>query len=77
MSARDVVEAVVYLPADAADATDPAQISDRDDEYPMVAVVHGNSSSLLSYRGYDYLPDHLARNDSLAPYGHARGDALS
>ena len=48
------LKAVVYFPADAAGATGPAQISDREDEYPMVVVVHGNSGSLLSYQGYDY-----------------------
>ena len=59
----------MYLPANAAGATDPAQISDRD-EYPMVAVVHRNSGSLLSYRGYDYLLDHLARNGMIAASVH-------
>src|SRR5260370_36414232 len=52
------LKAVVYFPADAASATDPAQLSDRHDDYPMVVVVHGNSGSLLSYRGYDYLLVH-------------------
>jgi hypothetical protein len=64
------LKAVVYFPADAAGATGPAQISDREDEYPMVVVVHGNSSSLLSYRGYDYLLDHLARNGMIAASIH-------
>jgi dienelactone hydrolase len=70
-------KAVVYFPADAAGASDPAQLSDRDDEYPMVVVVHGNSGSLLSYQGYNYLLEHLARNGMIAAsihvYPGARG----
>lgn len=70
-------KAVVYFPADVAGATDPSQISDVEDEYPMVVVVHGNASSLLSYKGYDYLLEHLARNGMIAAsihvYPNARG----
>jgi dienelactone hydrolase len=71
------LKAVVYFPADAVGATDPAQLSSSEDEYPMVIVVHGNSASLLSYRGYDYLLEHLARNGMIAAsihvYPGARG----
>jgi dienelactone hydrolase len=70
-------KAVVYFPADGAGASDPAQLSDRDDKYPMVVVVHGNSGSLLSYQGYNYLLEHLARNGMIAAsihvYPGARG----
>ena len=64
------LKAVVYFPADAAGATTPAQLSDAEDEYPMVVVVHGNSLSLLSYQGYDYLLEHLARNGMIAASIH-------
>jgi dienelactone hydrolase len=64
------VKAVVYFPADAPGANDPSQLSKRYHEYPMVVVVHGNSASLLSYRGYDYLLDHLARNGMIAASIH-------
>jgi dienelactone hydrolase len=64
------LKAVVYFPADAAGASDPSQLSKRHREYPLVVVVHGNSGSLLSYRGYDYLLDHLARNGMIAASIH-------
>lgn len=64
------LKAVVYFPADASGATDPSQISVEKDDYPMVVVVHGNSSSLLSYKGYDYLLEHLARNGMIAASIH-------
>lgn len=63
-------KAVVYFPADFAGATAPSQLSDVYDQYPMVVVVHGNASSLLSYRGYDYLLDHLGRNAMIAASIH-------
>ena len=70
-------KAVVYFPAELAGATNPSQISDVNDEYPMVIVVHGNSGSLLSYKGYNYLLEHLARNGFIAAsihvYPGARG----
>jgi dienelactone hydrolase len=64
------LKAVVYFPADAPGATDPSQISDENDEYPMVVVVHGNSGALLSYKGYNYLLEHLARNGMIAASIH-------
>jgi hypothetical protein len=64
------MKGVVYFPADAPGATDPSQISDEDDDYPMVVVVHGNSSALLSYKGYNYLLEHLARNGMIAASIH-------
>lgn len=64
------LKAVVYFPADISGATDPSQISDLRDEYPMVVVVHGNSGSLLSYKGYNYLLEHLARNGMIAASIH-------
>jgi hypothetical protein len=64
------LKAVVYFPADTSGATDPSQISDLRDEYPMVVVVHGNSGSLLSYQGYNYLLEHLARNGMIAASIH-------
>ena len=71
------LKAVVYFPADAAGASDPSQISDENDDYPMVVVVHGNSGALLSYKGYNYLLEHLARNGMIAAsihiYPGARG----
>jgi hypothetical protein len=63
-------KAVVYFPADSAGATDPSRISDADEEYPMVVVVHGNSASLFSYKGYNYLLEHLARNGMIAASIH-------
>jgi len=71
------LKGVVYFPADGPGATDPSQISDENDEYPMVVVVHGNSGALLSYKGYNYLLEHLARNGMIAAsihvYPGARG----
>ena len=64
------LKAVVYFPADAAGATGPAQLSDRHGKYPLAVVVHGNSGSLLSYQGYNYLLDHLARNGMIAASIH-------
>ncbi len=63
-------KAVVYFPADAAGATDPSQISTEKPAYPMVVVVHGNSGSVLSYKGYNYLLEHLARNGMIAASIH-------
>lgn len=56
----------VKFPADAAGATMPSQISAAQLNYPVVVCVHGNSSHLTSYQGYDYLLDHLARNGFIA-----------
>lgn len=64
------LKAVVYFPADSAGATDPSQISERWDDYPLVVVVHGNSGSLLSYLGYNYLLEHLARNGMICASIH-------
>jgi dienelactone hydrolase len=60
------LKAVVYFPADFAGATNPSQLSDLDEQYPMVVVVHGNSASLVSYKGYNYLLAHLAANGMIA-----------
>ncbi len=64
------LKAAVYFPADVAGATDPSQISDLRDEYPLVVVVHGNSSVIDSYKGYGYLLEHLARNGMIAASIH-------
>lgn len=60
------LRASVYFPADAAGATTPGQISVAQTSYPMVFVVHGNSSATNSYLGYEYLLEHLARNGFIA-----------
>lgn len=64
------LRATVFFPADAAGVTTPAQISAAQASYPLVVVVHGNSSHPDSYRGYDYLLEHLARNGFIAASIH-------
>ena len=59
-------KAVVYFPADAAGAVSPAQISAAQATYPLVVMVHGNSSYETGYLGYNYVLDHLARNGFIA-----------
>lgn len=56
------LNANVRFPADVSGATTPAQISAARPDYPVVVLVHGNSSHINSYQGYDYLLDHLAAN---------------
>ena len=63
-------KAVVYFPADAAGKTDPSQVSSGQSSYPVVVVAHGNSGYTNSYRGYDYLLEHLARNGFIAASYH-------
>lgn len=65
-------KAVVYFPADAPGQTQPSGISTAQSDYPVVVVVHGNSGALNSYRGYDYLLEHLARNGFIAASYHMR-----
>jgi hypothetical protein len=60
------LSANVRFPADAPGATSPAQISAAQPSYPVVVLVHGNSSHINSYQGYDYLLDHLAQNGFIA-----------
>ena len=64
------LKAIVYFPADIAGATMPSQISAAQATYPMVIVVHGNSSALTSYLGYNYLLEHLAKNGFIAASIH-------
>jgi hypothetical protein len=64
------VAANVRFPADAAGATTPGQISAAQASYPLVVLVHGNSSFTNSYQGYDYLLDHLALNGFIAASIH-------
>ncbi|SEL94027.1 Alpha/beta hydrolase family protein [Syntrophus gentianae] len=64
------LNANVRFPADAAGATSPSQISAAQSSYPVVVLVHGNSSHIDSYQGYDYLLDHLARNGFIAASIH-------
>ena len=64
------LNANVRFPADAAGATTPAQISAAQANYPVVVLVHGNSSFVNSYQGYDYLLDHLALNGFIAASIH-------
>jgi hypothetical protein len=66
------LNARVYFPADVAGATLPSQISAAQPSYPVVVVVHGNSSAHPndSYLGYDYLLEHLARNGFICASVH-------
>ena len=64
------LNANVRFPADVAGATSPGQISAAQPNYPVVVLVHGNSSHVNSYQGYDYLLDHLARNGFIAASIH-------
>ena len=64
------LRASVHFPADAAGATTPGQISAAQPNYPVVVVVHGNSSATTSYLGYEYLLDHFARNGFIAASIH-------
>lgn len=58
------LRATVYFPADSPGATMPSKISSTKQRYPLV-VVHGNSTSLVSYKGYNYLLEHGSQwNDS-------------
>jgi hypothetical protein len=63
-------KAVVYFPADNPGATQPSQISSVQSSYPLVVIVHGNSSALTSYQGYNYLLEHLAKNGFIAASIH-------
>jgi hypothetical protein len=63
-------QARVYFPADVPGATTPAQISAAQAAYPMLIIVHGNSSAVTSYLGYDYLLEHWARNGFIAASVH-------
>ncbi|HFD88184.1 MAG TPA: hypothetical protein ENJ35_10995 [Gammaproteobacteria bacterium] len=63
-------KAVVYFPADAPGATQPSQISSAQASYPLVIVVHGNSSAITSYQGYNYLLEHLAKNGFISASIH-------
>ena len=63
-------KAVVYFPADSDGVTTPAGISGALANYPIVVVVHGNSSALTSYQGYNYLLEHWARNGFIAASIH-------
>jgi hypothetical protein len=61
---------VVYFPSDVAGATTAAQISTAQASYPMLIAVHGNSGFTNSYRGYDYLLEHWAKNGFIAASIH-------
>jgi hypothetical protein len=63
-------KAVVYFPADGAGATQPSQISSAQASYPLVVIVHGQSSDPNSYKGYNYLLEHLAKNGFIAASIH-------
>ena len=64
------LKANVRFPADIAGASTPGQISAAKPNYPVVVLVHGNSSFANSFQGYDYLLDHLARNGFIAASIH-------
>ena len=64
------LKASVHFPADIAGATSPGQISVAQPNYPLIVIVHGNSSALTSYLGYEYLLDHLAKNGFIAASIH-------
>jgi dienelactone hydrolase len=68
------LRAVVYFPADVANATTPAQLSAAQASYPLVVLVHGNSSVTTSFRGYNYLAEHLARNGFIVASIHQNVD---
>jgi hypothetical protein len=71
------LRAVVYFPSDVSGATTPAQISGAQSDYPLVVIVHGNSSALTSYLGYNYLLEHLARNGFVAVSVHLEPDMFA
>lgn len=64
------LKASVHFPSDVPGATTPGQISVAQPNYPVVVLVHGNSSAGTSYMGYEYLLDHLARNGFIAASIH-------
>jgi hypothetical protein len=55
--------AIVRFPADAPGATQPAQISAAQANYPLFVVVHGNGHT---YTNYAFLLEHMARNGFIA-----------
>ena len=63
-------KAMVYFPAAFAGATNLSDISSANAQYPLVVVVHGNSSNPNSYKGYNYLLEHLARNGFISASIH-------
>jgi dienelactone hydrolase len=71
------LKGVVYFPAETPGATKATETSMIFTRYPLVVIIHGNSSSLHSYRGYNYLLEHLARNgmiaNSIHMYPNAKG----
>lgn len=70
-------KAVVYFPADAPGATTPSQISVTQASYPMLVVVHGNSSHTDSYLGYNYLLEHWAKNGFIAASVHCNVNMMA
>jgi len=62
--------AIVRFPADAAGASQPAQISAAQANYPLFLVVHGNGHT---YTNYAFLLEHLARNGFIAVAIHLNG----
>ncbi|MDR8389525.1 hypothetical protein NC796_00155 [Aliifodinibius sp. S!AR15-10] len=62
--------AIVYFPSDVAGATMVSQISTAQSSYPVVVIVHGNSSVTTSYLGYNYLLEHLAKSGFIAASIH-------
>lgn len=61
---------IVYFPSDSSTASNPSQISSRYSKYPLVVIAHGNSNRLDSYKGYNYLLEHLAHNGFIAASIH-------
>jgi hypothetical protein len=64
-------QAIVYFPADVPNATMPGQISVAQPNYPMLIIVHGNSTITTSYLGYNYLLEHWAKNGFIAASVHS------
>ncbi len=64
-------QAIVYFPADIPGATAPGQISAAQPNYPIVIAVHGNSTDVTSYLGYNYLLEHWAKNGFIAASVHS------
>lgn len=69
------LKAVVYFPAESPEATKPSEISSIKQRYPLVIVVHGQKANLVSYKGFNYLLEHLARNGMIAASIHVYPNA--
>ena len=65
------MRAIVHFPADVPGAASIAQTSMAQLTYPLVVVLHGNTTlTETSFRGYNYLLEHLAKNGFIAASVH-------